>query len=301
MNSAILFNEVHRHFGTKRVLRGLSFAVAPGEVFALLGRNGQGKSTALNILLGFLAPHRGRASILGVEGARLGADERARIGYVGEGHRLYRTMRIRDAIAFERATRPAFRGDFAQRAIERCELDPKQHVGLLSRGQRAQLSLILAVAARPEILVFDDPAAGLDVGMRRALLDALVDLLSDTGCAVLFTSHILSDVERIADRIGILRDGRLVVDATLDDVKRRVERRLWTRPERPDIPGQVRARQRSGGWEITLVDPPREAIAAQNGSLSDPLPASLDDVFLDIAGEDAPRILPDLTEPEVSR
>src|SRR5438552_7259484 len=147
-HAAIAFEDVHRHFGDRPILRGLSLRVRPGQVHALLGRNGSGKTTAMRILLGFLAPHAGRTTILGVDSRQLDPDQRGRIGYVGEEHRLYWHMRTADVLAFEAATRPRFDRALADQALRRCQLDPSARVVRLSRGQRAQLALIVALAGR---------------------------------------------------------------------------------------------------------------------------------------------------------
>ncbi|MCC7399386.1 MAG: ABC transporter ATP-binding protein [Planctomycetes bacterium] len=283
------FDQVQRWFGASHVLKGLSFRVPRGQVYALLGRNGAGKTTALRILLGFLWPLAGRASVFGHDCRQLGPAHRARIGYVGEDHRLYPTMTVRGAVAFEAGTRPLFRRDFAERAIARCGLRPEQRIPRLSRGQRAQLSLVLAVAGSPELLVCDDPALGLDVVMRRELLDVLIDLLADTGCTVLFSSHFLQDVERVADRIGILHDGALLVDATLDELKRRVRRCAWTPRDGaapPSGPQVLASTRRRGGHELTLLDatPATLAELAARGELSPPTAPSLEELFLDLMG-----------------
>lgn len=290
------FDRVQRWFGEQHVLKGLTFRVEPGQVYALLGRNAAGKTTALRILLGFLAPLAGTARVFGVDCSRLGPAERARIGYVGEDHRLYPTMTVRSAVAFEAATRPAFRRAFAEAALQRCGLSPKQWIPRLSRGQRAQLSLVLAIAGGPELLICDDPALGLDVVMRRDFLDVMIDLLADTGCTVLFSSHFLSDVERVADRVGILHDGVLLVDATLDDLKRRVRRAAWVPQAGAEPPaGQhvLRAAPRRNGFELTLLDAPPVLLdrLARTGELSEPVAPSLEDLFLDLTGPDRPGIL----------
>ncbi len=286
--NALEFRGVHRHFGAQEVLRGLEFTVAPGQVFALLGRNGAGKTTALRILLGFLNPHAGAARILGLPSAELAPSERERIGYVSEGHRLYLEMRVQDALAFEAGTRPRFEPAAARRELERCGIPAKKRILSLSRGQRAQLALILAAAGVPEVLVFDDPAMGLDVVMRRELLGSLIELLAERGCAVLFSSHILSDVERIADRVGILHAGALLVDAPLDELKRRVQKRHWI-PKNgapaPDVDGLLRARPLDGGYELTLLDldEPRTAeLRAGAAHLSERIDLDLEELFLEL-------------------
>ncbi|MEQ1892639.1 MAG: ABC transporter ATP-binding protein, partial [Planctomycetota bacterium] len=225
MTHVLEFHQVWRHFGAREVLRGLSFSVNPGEVYALLGRNGEGKTTAIRILLGFLEPHAGEARLLGERSDALPLAVRGRVGYVSEGHRLYAEMRVREAVRFERDTRPGFDESSASKELARLALDPQARIATLSRGQRAQLALVLACAGAPEVLVFDDPAMGLDVAMRRELLESLIALLAERGTAVLFSTHILPDVERLADRVGILKDGALIVDAPLDVLKRRVQKR----------------------------------------------------------------------------
>lgn len=255
----IEFHDVYRSFGTQDVLRGLSLSVRPGEIYALLGRNGSGKTTALRVLLGFLRPMAGHARVLGIDSQALSPTDRGRIGYVSEGHRLYGSFRVRDAIQFEAGTWPSFRKDYAVEATRRCGLPPKKLVMQLSRGQRAQLALIFAVAGQPEVMIFDDPAMGLDVVMRREFLDVMIDLLSDQGIGVLFFSHILTDVERIADRVGILHGGRLMVDAPMAELKQRVQKRFWSGPNGaaaspPKVEGMLRSQPRKDGWELTLLD-----------------------------------------------
>lgn len=296
MGSVVEFDGVQRWFGEHLVLRGLSLRVQPGQVYALLGRNGAGKTTALRILLGFLSPHAGRATVFGCDSQALGPQQRARIGYVGEDHRLYPTMTVGGAVAFEAGTRPTFRRSFVEQALQRCGLRKSQLIPKLSRGQRATLSLILAVASEPELLVCDDPALGLDVVMRREFLDALIDLLADTGCAVLFSSHFLTDVERIADHIGMLHDGALVVDATLDDIKQRVRRCVWV-PSGANVPPSgshvLRVGTRRVGYELLLLDAPESlwATLRATGELSPPLPPTLEELFLDLIGPDRPGLL----------
>jgi len=287
MTNLVEFRDVWRHFGEREVLRGLSFAVRPGEVYALLGRNGEGKTTALRILLGFLGAHAGEARLLGEPCEALPLAVRGRVGYVSEGHRLYGEMRVSEAVRFERDTRPGFDASAATQELARLALDPAARILNLSRGQRAQLALVLACAGAPEVLVFDDPAMGLDVVMRRELLESLIALLAERGTAVLFSTHILHDVERLADRVGILKDGALLVDAPLDVLKRRIQKRqcVPVNGAPPALEGLLRARRLDGGYELTLLDldPAREAtLRAGSRHLSDPLTPDLEELFLDL-------------------
>ncbi len=297
---SIEFNNVYRHFDSNEVLRGMSLEVKPGEIYALLGRNGCGKSTAIRTLMGFIQPTHGVASLLSVDSQKLTPEHRGRIGYVSEGHRLYSTMRVSDAIAFENGTRPNFRLDEAKKAVARCGLPLRSYIGILSRGQKAQLSLILAASGKPEVLIFDDPALGLDVVMRREFLDAMIDILSDQGASVLFSSHVMTDVERIADRVGILHNGRMIVDATLDDLKRRVERRSLQGSADPDLlrsPSILNIRARRQGMDITFLDLDRETEARfqASGNLSEAQSLNLEELFLDLVTESGPSSL--LSEP----
>jgi len=290
MSDPIVFDDVWRSFGGREVLSGLSMRVAPGEVFALLGRNAAGKSTALNILLGFLEPDSGSSSVLGVPSRKLDGATREKVGYVAEGHPLYVTMSVSSAIDFEAGTRKRFDRKYVEDALQRLSIRKNAFIGTLSRGQRAQLSLVFAMAGDPQVLVLDDPAMGLDVVMRREFLDAMIDLLGREGRSVLFSSHILSDVERIADRVGILHGGALIVDATMEDLKRRVQKRFVRTANGHKIDsdpaqGVLRAKSVRDGFEVTLVDfdEARErALAARATFVSEGQTLSLEDLFFDV-------------------
>jgi ABC-2 type transport system ATP-binding protein len=293
--TALEFRDVHRSFSGAPVLGGLTLAVRPGEIFALLGRNGAGKTTAMRILLGFLEPHGGSSSILGRDSLHLTPEDRGRIGLVTEGHKLYGWMRVRDVLAFEAGTRARFDRAYAEHHLKRLAIPADRRVRQLSRGQRATLALLVAVGGRPEVLVMDDPAMGLDPVMRREFLDAMIELLGEEGRAVLFSSHILTDVERIADRVGILHGGALIVDATLDDLKRRVQRR-FARLDGPgaassafdDLACVLRARPRRDGVELLLLDLDPEAeltLRARSSALSPPAVPTLEELFIDLTQE----------------
>ena len=299
MTDPIRFENVHRSFEGEPVLAGLSLAVRPGEIYALLGRNGAGKTTALKILLGFLHPMRGRSFVLGVPSGDLGPETRLKIGLVSEGAPMYSWMSVRSAIEFEAGTRPNFDRAYAEASLRRLGIATSKRIFKLSRGMRAQLALVFAMAGDPETLVLDDPAMGLDAVMRREFLDAMIDLLGREGRAVLFSSHILPDVERIADRVGILHGGRLIVDATVDDLKRRVQKRLASGVadaagiERR-FPGVLRSRATQEGLELTLLDfdGAREArLRGMCAVLSEPQTPTLEDLFIELTTDRAAEAL----------
>ncbi|MFT5199941.1 MAG: ABC-2 type transport system ATP-binding protein [Planctomycetota bacterium] len=283
MNPAIEFKNVHRRFKDQPVLKGLSFQVQEGQIYGLLGRNGTGKTTALRILLGMLQPHGGETFVQDKESRSFGTEDRKCIGYVSEGHVFYREFRVAKALDFEAGTRPGFDKAFALRAIHDCGFGTRKPIHQLSRGQRAQLSLIMAIAGNPKILIMDDPALGLDTVMRREFLDAMIDFLANRGTTVLFSSHILSDVQRIADRVGILQSGRLVIDATMDDLQTRLQIRTWKGSALHGISCLIGKRKMGESHELLLLDATPEALqqlASKGAILSEPSTPTLEEVFI---------------------
>jgi len=271
-DAPISFDRLTHWYGARRALHDLTLEVPRGSIFAMLGRNGAGKSTAIRCLLGFQRPTTGSASILGHDSSDLPPAARGRIGYVSEGQKLVRWMRVRDIVAFQRATFPTFDASLADSYLKRLRLDVKARVRTLSNGQRAQLALVLALAPRPEVVVMDDPALGLDAVVRREFLDVMIDLIQESGRTLLFSSHILTDVERVADRVAILVDGVLRVNAPLEVVKQRI-RRVHAffdgdAPPLPAIAGLVRGVRRRNEWVLTVVGEtsPAEAQARDVGA-----------------------------------
>lgn len=286
------FERLTHYYGTTKALDSLTLDVPEACVFALLGRNGAGKTTAIKCLLGFLAPTRGTARILGHDAAALPAEARGRIGYVAEGQKLVPWMRVRELVAYQRASFPSFDEALCASHLKRLGLPEKRRVFQLSRGMRAQLALALALAQRPEVLVLDDPAMGLDAVVRREFLDVMIDLIADEGRTVLFSSHILTDVERVADRVAILDRGVLRVNAPLDEVKRRVRRyhALFDgdAPEPPPLKGLLRAQRRRNELVLTVVDGEGsvEPLCRELGARTvEPEPLGLEDLFVDYTAE----------------
>jgi len=220
-----------KYYDGRCVLDGIDFAVPRGCIYGLLGRNGAGKTTIIRILLGLEPPTRGRTTLLEADSTSLPAKIRGRIGCVAEGHNLIQSYKVSRLIRLCKDLSLQWNDELFNRLIETFRLPADRRVRELSIGMRAQLNLSLAMAIDPELLILDDPTLGLDTVARRQFLELAIDIIQKQGRTILFCSHILSDVERIADRIGILAAGKLVVDCPLEQLKERVRKLRVIFPE----------------------------------------------------------------------
>lgn len=256
MNPALRLNAVSKRFGRVTALDNVSFDVPPGRVCALLGANGAGKTTAIRILLGLERADAGRAEVLGMDSATFGLDIRSRVGYVAERPVLYDWMTI-DEIGWFAAGfyPPSYQRVYAQ-YVERFQLDGRQRIKTLSKGMRAKVSLALALAHRPDLLILDEPTSGLDPLVRREFLESMVDIASE-GRTVLLSSHQVAEVERVADLVVILLGGKLVCIEPLDDLKRTTREVVITlsdaRMPPPGVPGDVLAHAPLGHEHAFMV------------------------------------------------
>jgi len=276
-----------RYFGQKAVVQFLNLAVPTGSVTGLLGLNGAGKTTTLRMLMGHLAPTRGESFLLGKNSQELTAEDRARIGYTVEGHFLYGWMSVRQSEKFQRETFPRWNASMFDSIVRRFGIDPGQKIRVLSRGQRAGVSLALTLATEPELLVLDDPALGLDPVSRLALNESLLDFCDGGTRTVLLSSHLLDDVERVADRIAVMVHGRLVVNTTVDDFRSRVS--SWAIEVPPasramdSIPGLVFARTLGRKTIVTVADSDQEtqaALARVSNDSFERLPITFDEAII---------------------
>lgn len=259
MSNAIVTERLTKYYGRQRVVDDLSLRVPYGTVYGLLGRNGAGKSTTIKMLLGMVHPDRGRSELLGEDTATLSPATRARIAYLAEGHPLYRWMTVGQAVRFVKAFYPRWNGPLVEQILNHFELPQRKKLRHLSRGQRAQVALALSVAPDPDLLILDDPTIGLDTVVRRDFLESMIQIIQRRGRTILFSSHILSDVERVADRIGVLVDGVLRVDCPTDEFKQAVKKVVLqfdgTPPDFPACTGLVAARPVGTRLELIVVRP----------------------------------------------
>ena len=224
MPDAIVTDGLTKWYGSKCVVNRLSLRVPEGCVYGFLGRNGAGKSTTIKMLTGMVHADEGAASLLGQEVESMPPVMRQRIAYLAEGHPLYSWMTIEGLMKFTRPFYPAWNQGLFDSIIESFQLDRKQKVKHLSKGQVAQVSLALGIAPEPELLILDDPTLGLDTVVRRDFLESLIQIIQKKGRTIFLSSHVLGDVERVADRIGVMVDGVLRVDCPTDEFKQSIRR-----------------------------------------------------------------------------
>lgn len=256
MSSAIRMSNVSKRYRQQIALQDVTLEVPPGGVFALLGENGAGKTTAIRVLLGLTDPDAGQTEVLGLDSRRAGLAIRQRVGYVAERPTLYEWMTVSETGWFT----AGFYGDGFQSRFkyltDHFGLPPGRKIKALSKGMRAKVSLALAMAHEPELLILDEPTSGLDAIVRREFLESMVDWAA-AGRSVLLSSHQIGEVERVADTVAILRDGKLLLVEPLDQLKSAMVELVVTLADDdkplPDLPGQIISqRHRGRQWQVLL-------------------------------------------------
>ena len=221
MSEPILrLHRVEKDFDSTRVLKGISTEVLPGDVVGLLGLNGAGKTTLLETALGFAIPDAGSVELFGQSASAI-EDERLkhRIGFVPQQDELIETMKGREFLGLIEQFYPDWNSDLIARLAREWDVPLNVAAQKLSVGQRQKLSILVALGHEPELIVLDEPVASLDPLARRRFLQELIAMVSDGDRTILFSTHILSDLERIANRVWILKDGELLIDQPLDNLK----------------------------------------------------------------------------------
>ena len=220
----IVCDDLTRYYGSTRGIEGLDLVIEHGEIFGFLGPNGAGKTTTIRMLMGMLRPTRGKATVLGMDTWRESTEIKLHVGNVPGDPRLYEHMRVNDLLNYIDDFRP---GPDPLRAelLERLDLDVSKKVKSLSRGNRQKVAIVLAMMHDPEILILDEPSTGLDPLMQQEFYTILSEFKSRNK-TVFLSSHILSEVERVCDRVGIVRDGVLVDVRAIEDLRRNKVRHM---------------------------------------------------------------------------
>jgi ABC-2 type transport system ATP-binding protein len=248
-SSTVEATHLGKVFGPKRVLQDLSFGVSPGDVVGVLGKNGAGKTTLLELMLGFTQPTEGAVRVFGHESYRLPGDAKARVGFVPQQDELVDHLTVEDQLRVIASFYPQWDQELMSRLCQEWGVDMRARIKGMSVGERQKLSILLAFGHKPDLLILDEPVASLDPIARRQFLEQLVEVSADGRRAIVFSSHIVSDIERLANRIWILKEGRLDWQGDLDSLKESIVR-LHLRgsgplPEGLAIPGALSIRRES--------------------------------------------------------
>jgi ABC-2 type transport system ATP-binding protein len=284
---AIETRNLGRKFGKFEAVKRVDLTVPKGTVYGLLGVNGAGKSTIIKMIMGHLRPTSGEVRVLG---RALGEDLieiRRRVAYVSENRYLYEWMTVAESITFTRAFHATWDDQKAADLLKRFSLPPEKKVRQLSRGNRARLCLLLALSFNPELIVLDEPTSGLDPIVRRDFIENIVSEIAEEGKTVLFSSHIVEEVERVADYVGIMDEGELLLVSTIDEIKSSYKRvRYATNGTRPDVAGVAGVLMvENGRHEQVLTvhgfgDETMRQLGERGVRNPEVLPISLEDIFV---------------------
>jgi ABC-2 type transport system ATP-binding protein len=267
METVIETRDLSKSFGGKPAVDRLSLSVPKGAIFALLGDNGAGKTTAIRMLTGLLPADHGSATVLGQDCWKAASALRRRVAYVPERPRFYDWMTVAEIGWFTAGFHAKEFTALYRDRIDKFQLEPSQRLSNLSKGQYAKVGLALALAIDPEVLILDEPTSGLDLLVRREFLGSMVSLAAE-GRTILLSSHQLAEVERVASHVAFIAHGRLLLAAGMDELKRRIVRvQLRYESQPPDAAalalGTVLQRNGSGKhWQAILQDPRAEALAS---------------------------------------
>jgi ABC-2 type transport system ATP-binding protein len=266
MNAVLKFDNIVRAYKRgEPVLNGVSFSMGEGEVVALLGRNGAGKTTLIRIAMGLLYPQEGRVRVFGLSPTDDPVAVKQRIGYVSEDQTLPPSSSVAELIAFHRYLFPRWDPALERQLLDRFGLSVRAKIGRLSKGEARQVALLCALCHRPDLLILDEPAGGLDPVARREFLEVSIQLLIREGSAILFSSHHMGDVERLGGRAVLLDQGKVRLDCDLDGIREdlcvAIVPQAWVADaaalER--VPGCLRVRPMSGDeWHAVFRGSPDE-------------------------------------------
>ena len=212
-------SELTRRFGATTALDAVTLSLPRGAVYGLVGANGAGKTTLIKHILGLLRAERGSVRVFGLDPVAEPVSVLSRIGYLSEENDLPGWMRVDELVRYMRAFYPAWDDGYADELRRTFALDAAAKIKTLSKGQKARAGLLIALAHRPELLLLDEPSSGLDPIVRRDILGAVIRTIADEGRTVLFSSHLLDEVEQVADHVTMISHGRIVLSAPLEAIR----------------------------------------------------------------------------------
>lgn len=290
MTGPIEFESVVRAYPKGvRGVEELTFSVPEGATVGMVGRNGAGKTTTIRLAMGLLRPDRGTVRVFGRDPFAEGEIVRRDVGFVAEDHDLPKILTPADVFALYRDLYPGWDRAFEEELVGRLELPLGRKLSSLSTGQRRQAALVGAVAHRPKLLLLDEPGGGLDPVVRREFLELVVRLVAEAGTTVVYSSHVLPEVERIADRIAVIHEGRLLLMKETDALREESCRLLVAAgaDAAADLPGLIRVEPRDGSTALTflLAEGAARAAAADRGlEVLQAMALSFEDLFVALVG-----------------
>ncbi len=274
MSAILEFDHVARAYVQDvPVLKDVTFSLAGGEVVGLLGRNGSGKTTLIHIAMGLLFPQKGSVRAFGLSPTENAVEVKKRIGFVAEDQVLPVSSSVAELIAFHRYLFSRWDEALERQILDRFKLARNSKISKLSKGQSRAVALLLAICHTPELLILDEPAAGLDPAARRDFLEVAIQFLNRAGSTILYSSHYMNDIERMGSRVVMLEGGKVYLDASVDRLREDYCLALVSMEMVPDakrleqFPGCVRARGHYGVWHTVFAGNPETVKALLEQSL----------------------------------
>ncbi len=285
--TVVEIRSVTRRYAQKLALDDVSLTLRAGTVLGLVGENGAGKTTLIRHVMGLLKAEQGSVRVFGMDPVLEPVKVLSRIGYLSEEPDLPGWMRVHELIRYIAAFYPTWDAQYAAQLQQDFALDLSARIKHLSKGQRARAGLLCALAYRPDLLVLDEPSSGLDPIVRRDILSAIIRTIADEGRTVLFSSHLLSEVERVSDRIAMIKNGRVVFCDTTQSVRdahTRITIRFdEPREQPPVVDGALTWEGRGREWTAVMsvsADQARLAASALGAQVVEQSPLNLDEIFL---------------------
>jgi ABC-2 type transport system ATP-binding protein len=277
--------ELRHGFGDRSILEGITLSVPPGAVFGLIGNNGAGKSTLIRILLGLIRPQGGASRVFDCDSLQLNDSVKQRLAYVPQQPEAFEWMKVAEMLDFIGGFYPTWDAAYVDKMLAHLAIPRSATLSKLSPGERQNIALIRALATQPALLVLDEPAAALDPAARRELLREIATRAGESGTTVFFSTHIVTDLERVASHVALLHRGRLLINAPMDDLKETHGRFILA--SGTDIPAHLagelsRRRHRDGSVSVVIERRPWEQWPVMAAAGATPESLSLEDLFVEV-------------------
>ena len=279
MNCLLRLEHITHRFGKVLALDGLDLAVPAGEIYGFLGRNGAGKTTTLRMLMGLMAPDAGRIELFGEQVKSVPVRLKQKIGFVPQEPHFYPWMTARQLGRFVGGFYPAWDDAEFERLLRRLDIPTDRKASVMSGGTRTKLSLALAFASRPPLLLLDEPTTGLDPVARREFNDQMIELQREQGTTVMFSSHLVGEVEQVAQRVGIIQAGSTRFEGTIPSLRAQVRRIVGL-----EAPFEAEGWQRVRGDVYRVIEAEWNSAVLPPGAVAEPL--GLEEIFLAFARTD---------------